>query len=110
MSLATFARLLCPPVLLTGLSRARQRVRRSLHSSGAPAGGQQGAPPEQDLTPYWDEEFAQLLETWGEGTAWNEIQFLLANAKGRTLDIACGTGKVSQLLQRFPALELHGCD
>ena len=54
---------------------------------------------------------AQALETWGEGNTWDEIQYLLATARGRVLDIACGTGKTMQVLgNRFPGLELHGCD
>src|SRR6185437_15937614 len=53
---------------------------------------------------------AALLETWGEGNAWNEIQLLMAVRSGRVLDIACGTGKTIEILAQFPALEVHGCD
>jgi SAM-dependent methyltransferase len=108
MSAAGVARLLCPPILWSGLAGARQRVRQALRL--ARPSGQDGAPLEQDLKLYWDEDFARTLETWGEGTAWSEIELLLANVQGRVLDIACGTGRVSHLLQRFSALELHGCD
>ncbi|WP_202797435.1 class I SAM-dependent methyltransferase [Chthoniobacter flavus] len=67
------------------------------------------AKPDTDI--YWTPAMAEALETWGEGNAWDEIQFLLATTRGRVLDIACGTGKTMQTLgQRFPALELHGCD
>ncbi|HZP68457.1 MAG TPA: class I SAM-dependent methyltransferase [Pseudolabrys sp.] len=64
----------------------------------------------QDLAVYWDPEMAKILETWGEGNAWSEIQLLMATLSGRVLDIACGTGRTISLLGRFPALEVHGCD
>jgi ubiquinone/menaquinone biosynthesis C-methylase UbiE len=51
-----------------------------------------------------------VLETWGEGNAWKEIEMLMADRKGRVLDIACGTGKVMQLLSHFDHLDIHGCD
>ena len=65
---------------------------------------------EADTSVYWDPAMAAALETWGEGNAWDEIQYLLVGARGRVLDIACGTGKTMAVLARFPALELHGCD
>jgi hypothetical protein len=64
----------------------------------------------QDLDVYWDPKMAEVLETWGIGNAWNEIQLLLANARGKVIDIACGTGKVMTLLDGYPALEVHGFD
>ncbi len=64
----------------------------------------------QDLGVYWDSEMAALLETWGEGNAWVEIQFLMVNCKGKVLDIACGTGKTIEKLASFQDLELHGFD
>lgn len=64
----------------------------------------------QDLDVYWDPEMAKMLETWGEGNAWNEIQLFMVNCKGSVLDIACGTGKTIELLEKFPELELYGCD
>src|SRR6185295_10102692 len=70
----------------------------------------EGHPGHQDLEVYWDDEMAQLLETWGEGNVWNEIQLLLYARRGRVLDIACGTGKTMSVLARFPALEIHGFD
>ena len=53
---------------------------------------------------------AAILETWGIGNTWNEIQLLLANVHGKVIDIACGTGKVITLLEPYPALEVHGFD
>lgn len=64
----------------------------------------------QALDVYWDPEFAKVLETWGEGNVWLEIQYLLAGMKGKVLDIACGTGPAIRALARFPDLEVHGCD
>ena len=34
-------------------------------------------PLKQDLDVYWTDEMAQILETWGIGHVWNEIQFLM---------------------------------
>lgn len=67
-------------------------------------------PGQQDLDVYWDRDMAEMLESWGEGNVWNEIQFLMVNCKGRVLDIACGTGKTIELLSRFTELEIYGCD
>jgi SAM-dependent methyltransferase len=75
---------------------------------GRPIGG--NAPDEQSLDVYWDPHLAAILETWGEGNAWNEIQLLLLNARGTVLDIACGTGKVMTILEPYKQLELHGFD
>ena len=75
---------------------------------GRPIGGD--APDQQALDVYWDPKMAAMLETWGIGNAWNEIQLLLVNARGSVLDIACGTGKVMTLLAPYPDLEVHGFD
>ena len=64
----------------------------------------------QDLDVYWDQAMAEILETWGEGNAWNEIQLMMNNCHGPTLDIACGTGKVMSLLKDRYGLDIHGCD
>lgn len=68
------------------------------------------SPDSQNLDIYWDSNMAELLDTWGEGNVWHEIQFLMANCRGRVLDIACGTGKTIELLSSFPLLDLYGCD
>jgi len=94
----------CPPILITA-ARILQRV---LCMSAN--GHRKGKGLEQSLDIYWDEEFANALETWGEGNAWNEIQLLLAGRKGKVLDIACGTGKTLELLAKYQALDLYGCD
>jgi ubiquinone/menaquinone biosynthesis C-methylase UbiE len=98
--LRQFAKDFCPPVAW----RAVSRVRRAL----APRPGTSRS-DRQDIDVYWTPEMAALLEKWGEGNAWLEIDFLMANLKGRVLDIACGTGKVMALLER-PGLEIYGCD
>lgn len=64
----------------------------------------------QDLNIYWESKMADILETWGEGNVWNEIQHLMVARQGRALDIACGTGKTMEILSKFPMLEIHGCD
>lgn len=93
---------------------AHRRVPASVRAAGASLMARFGVaaeePSAQDLELYWDPEMAKILDTWGEGTAWNEIQLLLATAEGKVLDIACGTGKVMSLLAPYPALEVHGFD
>lgn len=88
-----------PPAIRMAGNSLLARVTGSATDTGA-----------QDLDLYWDPQMAEILDTWGTGTAWNEIQLLLANVRGRVLDIACGTGKVMTLLAPYPALELHGFD
>jgi len=67
-------------------------------------------PDKQDLDLYWDPAYAQVLETWGEGNTWNEIQLLLVNCKGNILDIACGTGRTIEILSGINGIETYGCD
>jgi len=52
----------------------------------------------------------EILETWGEGNVWTEIQLLLINCRGKVLDIACGTGKTMEILRDNSEITLHGCD
>jgi len=93
---------LCPPLIWRGLRSIRSRIscRPSPNSNSG----------NQDLEVYWDPRMAEMLEHWGEGNAWNEIQLLMVNRKGKVLDIACGTGKTVSLLSRYPELEVYGCD
>ncbi|MFA6570066.1 MAG: class I SAM-dependent methyltransferase [Bacteroidota bacterium] len=67
-------------------------------------------PDEQKLGMYWENDFADILETWGEAHVWNEIQLLCANCKGTILDIACGTGAAIKKLQSNPHLDVYGFD
>ena len=64
----------------------------------------------QDLDMYFDPEYAKILNSWGENSTWIEIQMLLANCKGKVLDIACGSGVAMNILKRYPELDIHGCD
>lgn len=93
---------LCPPALWKALRGAREALRggRIAHGDGSA----------QKLDVYWDPAMAEILEHWGEGNAWNEIQLLMTSRRGRVLDIACGTGKTMALVGKLPGLEVHGCD
>lgn len=91
---------LCPPLVWRALQVMRAKV--GPHEKASDSGT-------QDLDLYWTPEMAQVLETWADGNAWLEVQFLMANCRGRVLDIACGTGKAMTLLDR-QTLEVHGCD
>jgi SAM-dependent methyltransferase len=98
-----------PPILLPSL----KALKRSFNTLGNPgslsATGIQTI-TDQDLDIYWNPEMAKLLETWGEGSVWSEIQFLMANCEGRVLDIACGTGKTMEIVSKFPNIEVYGID
>jgi ubiquinone/menaquinone biosynthesis C-methylase UbiE len=74
------------------------------------SGSQPHTPDAQNLDVYWSIEMTEALEAWGEGTVWREILYLTASASGRILDIACGTGKVIELVSRFPDCEVYGID
>jgi ubiquinone/menaquinone biosynthesis C-methylase UbiE len=100
-ALKGLARDLCPPLLWRSMAVARRWL--TPHFQPARSDG-------QDLELYWDAEMAAVLESWGEGTAWTEIQLLMAARHGRVLDIACGTGKVIASLAGQTTLDLHGCD
>ncbi len=102
MNMKTVVKDMLPPVVLRGLMGFKRRMARKPRVSGNGTG--------QALDIYWDPEMAAALETWGEGNAWNEIQFLMLNTRGTVLDIACGTGKVMSLLDGIKELEVHGCD
>ncbi len=67
-------------------------------------------PTKQSLDLYYDEKMAQILDTWGERSTWIEIQHLLFDKKAKVLDIACGTGKVIQILNSIGIKDVHGCD
>lgn len=91
----------CPPILLPPL-RSLYRMR--------PQRANVHGPQSQDLDVYWDAEMEKVLETWGDGNVWSEIQLAFAGREGRVLDIACGTGKTMEMLSAEPGLELWGCD
>jgi len=89
-----------PPILLPTIRRLS-----NLHSLRRRVSGDS-----QNLSMYWDTEFAKTLDVWGEGNAWNEIQLIMFGLEGNVLDIACGTGKVTEILSKYASLNLYGCD
>ena len=99
MNVKHFIKTLCPPILLSACRRI-----------GKMPIIPKGSTTKQNLGMYWDPEFAEVLETWGEGNVWNEIQLLMVGRKGKVLDIACGTGKTMEILSKFEYLDLFGCD
>ena len=105
---------LLPPLLYEALVRAKGRRMlkwRKVSMVQDRPDKRKGDPQEQDLDLYWDSEFARVLDTWGDGNVWHEILFIMAACRGKILDIACGTGKTIEIVQRcFPLLDVHGCD
>jgi ubiquinone/menaquinone biosynthesis C-methylase UbiE len=109
------------PVLGPARARLAQRLEPQLRNLppgaksiaakiiGRPIGGAE-PPAKQELDVYWDPKMAEILETWGQGNAWNEIQLLLLNVRGTVVDIACGTGTVIEILAPYRNLEVHGFD
>ena len=55
---------------------------------------------------------AKILDTWGERNSWIEIQHIFHQKKDeKILDIACGTGKVIEILNKNLDLKnIYGCD
>jgi ubiquinone/menaquinone biosynthesis C-methylase UbiE len=93
---------LVPPIVLKGMKRLRNGAGTSRLKTKSSVS--------QDLDVYWDPNMADELEVWGEGNAWTDIQLLMAGRSGKVLDIACGTGKVMDILGMSNAIEIHGCD
>ncbi len=93
----------CPPFLWQGLQRAAAGLRRSRAGFGPGSDA-------QDLEVYWDPAMAEALELWGEGTTWSEIELLMADRRGRVLDIACGTGRTMSSFLDQDGLEVYGLD
>lgn len=104
MRIKKIIKLMCPPIMLMGLRTLLNRINTFFVSR------QSNGLSDQSLGIYWNANFAKVLETWGEGNAWNEIQLLFYNHQGKVLDIACGTGKTMEILSRFKQLDLYGCD
>ena len=93
---------LVPPIVLKGIRKLQNgAVKSRLKSKSSSI---------QDLDVYWDPKMADELEVWGAGNAWIDIQLLMAGRSGKVLDIACGTGKVMEILGNSSEIELHGCD
>ena len=83
-----------PDISSKKVKKQKQKKEKAAASPGTTADN-------QDLNVYWDPKMADLLEKWGEGNAWHEIDFLMANCHGKVLDIACGTGKNMMQLAKF---------
>lgn len=100
-------KLVCPPILLKILPHLKKKTPNIYKEKQKNVVEN---PSEQDLDLYWDPEYAKVLEEWGKDNVWNEIQLILAACKGKTLDIACGTGITIKLLEKYPQLDLYGFD
>src|SRR4051812_12343945 len=101
MTIRNLVKLLLPPII--------PKLYRGATSSGKKIKFTKGGnPKQQDLEMYYDEHFANILETWGEKNAWREIQLIMGACSGKVLDVACGTGVNIKDLQKFPQLEVHG--
>jgi len=84
-------------------TRLRIRLRMS--------GKERNAPEEQPIDIYWDPDFLKSVNSWGEGTAWNEILYFLINCHGKVIDVACGPGHVMNIIQkRLNHIDLYGFD
>jgi len=98
-----FIKLILPPLLLNFLKFLRKKLKKKRFFTTTSK--------KQSLDVYYDKEMAEILEIWGEKSVWIEIQHLLLNKKGKILDIACGTGKVTEILSnKLNMKEIYGCD
>ena len=89
----------CPPILLDIVSGGLKYLRkRRIVNNTADSGS-------QDLEMYWDDDFAETLESWGKDNTWNEIQMIMSSCRGNVVDIACGTGQTIDLLKKFEKIE-----
>ncbi len=95
---------LIPPVILS------TRRKWLTNSKGMQAISLGKTATKQDLDLYWSEDYADVLEEWGKGTVWNEIELIFSTLEGKVLDIACGTGPTIEILSRNKKLEVHGFD
>jgi len=96
-----FLKLFIPPIFLDFFRFSKKKFSKIIFSS---------SPESQSLDVYYEAKMANILETWGERNAWIEIQHLLLNKKGKILDIACGTGKVIEVLSKINIKNVYGCD
>ncbi len=95
-------RLCLPPIFITAYRKLASKRSSIKYFAGKPAS--------QSLDLYWDETFANTLESWGKNTVWKEINLIMAPLKGNVLDIACGTGPVIKILSGNQNLEIYGFD
>ena len=95
-----------PPFLLDGVEFILLQLRERDQTSGQT----QSIPDEQQLDVYWNPKMADALESWGAGTTWSELEYLMINCSGKVLDIACGTGKTIEMISRYQNIHVYGCD
>lgn len=108
--LKEFTRQIVPPIMWNALRYARRRHISPMVQEPVSTALPSCSVKEQDLELYWDADFAEVLDTWGIGNVWDEIQFLMAGCSGKVLDVACGTGKTMEMLQPYTNVEVYGCD
>lgn len=96
-------KLILPPLLLNFLKYLRKKLKKKKVISQESG--------KQSLDIYFDNEMAEILESWGAKSVWIEIQHFLLGKEGKILDIACGTGKVTEILsKKLNMKEVYGCD
>jgi ubiquinone/menaquinone biosynthesis C-methylase UbiE len=99
-----------PPPLLNAARTVRDAIRGPVPSCDAGEPGFDPTGKTQGLDVYWTPQMAQTLETWGQGSTWDEIQCLFAGRTGDALDVACGTGVNMIDLAKNPRLNVWGID
>jgi SAM-dependent methyltransferase len=97
----SFAKEMLPPFILKILLSLKKKIKKAKFIS---------SPQNQKLNLYYDEQMAQILDNWGSRNAWIEVQHIFDDKKGKILDIACGTGKVIEILSKNKHLDIYGCD
>lgn len=98
---SSFAKEVLPPFILKFLLNLKKKLKKAKFLS---------SPKNQKLDLYYDAEMAKILDNWGDRNAWIEVQHIFGDKKGKILDIACGTGKVIEILSKNQHLDIYGCD
>ena len=101
VKIKNFLKLFIPPIILSFFRFFKKKIEKNIYSS---------LRSKQSLDVYYEEKMAHTLETWAERNAWIEIQHLLLNKNGKILDIACGSGKVIEILSKINIKDVYGCD
>ena len=96
-------KLILPPIIFNFLKFLRKKIKKKKFFMTTSK--------KQKLDVYYEKEMAEILEVWGAKSVWIEIQHFLLHKKGKILDIACGTGKVTEILsKKLNMNEVYGCD
>jgi len=101
VKIKNFLKLFIPPIILSFFRFFKKKINKNIYLSPR---------SKQSLDVYYEEKMAHTLETWAERNAWIEIQHLLLNKNGKILDIACGSGKVIEILSKINIKDVYGCD